>query len=225
MKGKLVLFALVSLFSIFSFAQSSTNVQSPQQAILELQAGNQRFISGKSIYPNQCMERVESLKKSQAPFAAIVTCSDSRVPAELLFDNGFGEIFVIRTAGNSVVDASTQGSVDYAINHLGVKLVVVMGHTNCGAIKAVVSSPVCDGNHSHDENEGELPVLIEKIANCIPQYKGKEESFSEAIEANVAAQTAKIASMPYLQSKVANGELQIVSALYDLKTGKVEFKN
>ena len=225
MKSKLALFVLSLVFGTSAFAQSSTNVQTPQQAIIELQAGNERFISGNSIYPNQCMERVESLKKSQAPFAAIVTCSDSRVPAELLFDNGFGEIFVIRTAGNSVVDASTQGSVDYAINHLGVKLVVVMGHTNCGAIKAVVTSPICDGNHSHDENEGELPVLIEKIANCIPQYKGKEDSFNEAIEANVAAQTAKIAAQPYLQSKVANGELQIVSALYDLKTGKVNFKN
>ena len=168
MKSKLALFALALSFGASVFAQSTSNVQSPKQALMELQAGNERFIAGNSIYPNQCSDRVASLKKIQEPFAAIVACSDSRVPAELLFDSGFGDIFVIRTAGNSVVDASTQGSVDYAVNHLGVKLVVVMGHTNCGAIKAVVSTP-CEHGSTHDEKEGELPVLIEKIANCIPQ--------------------------------------------------------
>ena len=224
MKGKLVLGALALSLGLSAFAQSTTNVQSPKQAIIELQAGNERFIAGNSIYPNQCMNRVESLKKSQAPFAAIVTCSDSRVPAELLFDNGFGDIFVIRTAGNSVVDPSTQGSVDYAVNHLGVKLVVVMGHTNCGAIKAVVSTP-CDHDATPDPNAGELPVLIEKIADCIPQFKGKEESFKEAIDANIVAQTAKISALPHVKAKVKNGELKVVSAIYDLKTGKVEFRN
>ena len=111
MKGKLVLGALALSLGLSAFAQSTTNVQSPKQAIIELQAGNERFIAGNSIYPNQCMNRVERLQKSQAPFAAIVTCSDSRVHAELLFEHGFGDIFVIRTAGIIVLYSFPRGSV------------------------------------------------------------------------------------------------------------------
>lgn len=226
MTFKMAILAAVLTLGATANAQQHENIQTPAQAIEALKEGNTRFITDNRTLPNQCKDHRKSLKKSQAPFAAIVTCSDSRVPAELLFDNGFGDLFVIRTAGNTVVDSSTQGSVDYAVNHLGVKLIVVLGHTNCGAIKAVVTStgndtPKC----AHEASmQGELPTLIGKIADCIPQYKGKSESFDEAIMANVHAQSEKIAALPHVQAQMAEGKLAVVSALYDLKTGKVIFE-
>ncbi len=227
MMKKFAFIALVISFCAITNAQSTAKVETPQQAIEALKAGNARFTTDNRTMPNQNKDHVKSLKSSQEPFAAIVTCSDSRVPAELLFDSGFGDIFVIRTAGNTVVDCSTQGSVDYAVNHLDVKLVVVMGHTNCGAIKAVVTS-TCEGDEPVCEKqaalEGKLPSLVGKIADCIPQFKGKPESFNDAITANVNYQTELIAALPHVKAKIDEGKIAVVNAIYDLKTGKVIFE-
>lgn len=227
MKIKLTLMALALAIGLTTHAQQqSEKIQTPAQAVEALKAGNTRFTTDNRTLPNQCKDHRKSLKKTQEPFAAIVTCSDSRVPAELLFDNGFGDLFVIRTAGNSVVDSSTQGSVDYAVNHLGVKVIVVLGHTNCGAIKAVVTATDDAAPNSEEEAkmQGELPALIGKIADCIPQHKGKPETFDAAILANVNAQAERIAALPHVKAQVAEGKLAVVNALYDLKTGEVTFQ-
>ena len=140
MTFKMAILAAVLTLGATANAQQHENIQTPAQAIEALKEGNTRFITDNRTLPNQCKDHRKSLKKSQAPFAAIVTCSDSRVPAELLFDNGFGDLFVLRTSGKTVVDSSTLGRVDYAGHLLGVKLIVVFSNTNCGTIKSLVTS-------------------------------------------------------------------------------------
>ena len=141
-----LLFSFIILCIAFSVnAQNLKDVQNPKEALEMLKEGNTRFIKENLSSPNRNKERIENLENSQKPYAAIVTCSDSRVPAELIFDCGFGDIFVISTAGNSVVDNSTQRRVASAVNPLDADLLVVIGHTNLGTIKAVVTSadPTC----------------------------------------------------------------------------------
>src|SRR5438067_11616610 len=107
----------------------------PAEAIAKLKEGNARYTSGNLQHPGQTTERRAELAKSQHPFAIIVSCSDSRVPPEIVFDQGLGDLFVVRVAGN-VIDDHSQGSIEYAVDHLAVRLIVVLGHQSCGAVKA-----------------------------------------------------------------------------------------
>lgn len=186
---------------------------SPEEALAELLAGNERYANEQCINPRSDMDRVEETAPHQAPFAAVVGCSDSRVPVELLFDQGIGDIFVIRTAGNNVNSEMVMGSVDYAIEHLGVKVLLVLGHGSCGGVTAAISA----GEHEH----GNIAHLLDTIRNDVRDYIGKAESLDKAILHHTLVQVDRIMAYPHVAEKVENGELLVKPAYYDVNTGKV----
>jgi carbonic anhydrase len=185
----------------------------PKEALAELVAGNERYVNEMSIYPHGDMERVEETAPHQAPFAAVVGCSDSRVPVELLFDRGIGDIFVIRTAGNNVNSEMVMGSVDYAIEHLGVKVLLVLGHGSCGGVTGAIT----EGGHEH----GAIAHLLGTIRSDVSDYVGKAESLDEAIRHHTLVQVERIMAHPHVAEKVKKGEMIVKPAYYDVHTGKV----
>ena len=186
----------------------------------KLEAGNKRFASGKPVHPDETLERIRELKKGQHPFAIVVSCSDSRVPAELVFDQGLGDIFSIRTAGNVMGDYEL-GSIEYAIEHLDCKLVIVMGHKDCGAMKAFIKS------NGHYEQADHIKKIIEYIEN------EKEEKnlaihndlvLDKVIDANIEHGVVFLKTAePILKEFYDNKKVAIVGAVYDIETGKVTF--
>ena len=195
-------------------SQSASVPSTPEEALAELIAGNERYVNEKSIHPHGDMDRVEETAPHQAPFVAVVGCSDSRVPVELLFDQGVGDIFVIRTAGNNVNSEMVMGSVDYAIEHLGVKLLLVLGHGSCGGVTGAISG---------EEEHGNIGHLLSTIRNDVSDYIGKIESLDDAIRHHTQVQVERIIAYPHVAEKIAKGELLVKKAYYDVKTGKVTF--
>ena len=196
-------------------SQSASVPSTPEEALAELIAGNERYVNEECVNPRSDMERVEETAPHQAPFAAVVGCSDSRVPVELLFDQGIGDIFVIRTAGNNVNSEMVMGSVDYAIEHLGVKVLLVLGHGSCGGVTGAISE---DG-HEH----GNIGHLLGTIRNDVSDYVGKVESLDEAIRHHTHVQVERILAYPHVAEKIEKGELLVKAAYYDVNTGKVTY--
>ncbi|PZX94542.1 carbonic anhydrase [Flavobacterium aquariorum] len=215
-KGLLYLIFISALFACNH--TENTNLFPLQK----LEEGNKRFASGKPMHPDETLERIRELKKGQHPFAIVVSCSDSRVPAELVFDQGLGDIFSIRTAGNVIGDYEL-GSLEYAVEHLDCKLIVVMGHKDCGAIKAFISSK---GHYDHADH-------IKKIINYIESENEEKNltsadklSIDKAIDANIAHGVAFLrAAEPILKERFVQKKITIIGALYDIESGKVTFKN
>lgn len=195
--------------------EDTLKVSTPQEAIAKLAAGNERYVNGKSIYPHCDADRVSETAPHQAPYAAIVGCSDSRVPIELVFDQGIGDIFVIRTAGNNVNSEMVMGSVDYAIEHLNVKVLLVLGHGACGGVTGAIS----EGEEGH----GNLGKLLGTIRNDVTEYVGKTDSIDAAIRHHAHVQVERILSYPHVMEKIKDGKLLVKRAYYDVKTGKVTF--
>ena len=195
--------------------EDTLKVSTPQEAIAKLAAGNERYVNGKSIYSHCDADRVSETAPHQAPYAAIVGCSDSRVPIELVFDQGIGDIFVIRTAGNNVNSEMVMGSVDYAIEHLNVKVLLVLGHGACGGVTGAIS----EGEEGH----GNLGKLLGTIRNDVTEYVGKTDSIDAAIRHHAHVQVERILSYPHVMEKIKNGKLLVKRAYYDVKTGKVTF--
>lgn len=193
--------------------QSTSMPSTPKEALAELIAGNGRYVNEKCINPRSDMERVEETAPHQTPFAAVVGCSDSRVPVELLFDQGIGDIFVIRTAGNNVNSEMVMGSVDYAIEHLGVKVLLILGHSSCGGVTGAIS----EGGHEH----GNIAHLLGTIRNDVSNYVGKADSLDEAIRHHTLVQVERIMEYPHVADKEKKGELLVKAAYYDVNTGKV----
>ena len=184
----------------------------PQQAIQRLLDGNARYVSQTKLNPNCSLERIAHTAPHQEPFAAVVGCSDSRVPVELIFDCGIGDIFVIRTAGNNVGNDSVLGSVEYAVDHLGVKVLMVLGHESCGGVTSAISG---DGHH------GAIGNLLHQIQNDIPEFTGKVSSLDEAIRTHTHVQVADLLANPIVAKKVKEGKLSVVAAHYDIDNGTV----
>lgn len=208
--------------SIWLFAgcqQHPVHDESMLTPLQRLVAGNERFASFHPLHPDQTRQKLHDLEKGQHPFAAIVSCSDSRVPPELVFDQGLGDLFVIRTAGNVIGDFEL-GSIEYAVEHLGVQLVVVMGHEECGAIKAFLES-------DEHEVEGHICHIVEAIREeteeqTILATVGKKTD--PAVRANIRHGVTQIArSAPILAEKINNNKLRVVGAIYSIDDGKVEF--
>ncbi len=188
----------------------------PREALAQLMAGNRRFVANDFPPANWIAEKRALLVESQAPFAAILSCADSRVIPEFIFEQGIGQLFVTRVAGNYPDDLVT-GSLEYAIEHLGTRLIVVLGHQNCGAVKAVYSAI---------ETKTPLPKHLSSIegliAPGIESVVHAHGSLDDAIEANVrAAVSALQAAPPVLSKNVSSGHLMIAGAYYQLGTGKV----
>jgi carbonic anhydrase len=183
---------------------------SPRQKLLD---GNQRYVAAKLSHPDQTHARLEELAQGQHPFAVILSCSDSRVPPEIVFDQGLGDLFVIRVAGN-IVDNDALGSIEYAVEHLGVKYIMVLGHERCGAVDATVK-----GGHA----PGHIASLVKAIAPAVNQVKHEPgDLLDNAVRANVAMVVKKLQSTPpILKEEYEKKELVIEGARYDLDDGSV----
>jgi carbonic anhydrase len=199
---------------------------SPQQALLRLRAGNDRFISDtRSLQALASSSRRHELLEAQHPFATILTCSDSRVPVELVFDQGLGDLFVIRVAGN-VVAPSLIGSVEYAAEVLGTQLVIVMGHSRCGAVKATID--VVRGTSAvPTENIGDIVERIRPgIASVLNDASAQDTAdvLDSAIGANVRHSVRGLRTgSPLVQQRISEGRLVVLGATYDIGSGRVSF--
>jgi len=190
----------------------------PEAAIAKLSEGNIQFVTGKSDHPNQKPDRVKLLAGGQHPFAVIVCCSDSRVSPEIAFDQGLGDIFIVRTAGH-VVDSVALGSIEYAVEHLGVGLVVVLGHGKCGAVDATIKG----GKHSPN-----IEALVHAIKPAVDKAKEnkKGDLLEDSVRANVEMTVEKLKTAPpVLAEFFEKGKLKIVGAYYEINAGTVEFIN
>ena len=187
--------------------------QNPQEAIKTLLDGNARYVTQTKANPHCTLERIAQTAPHQEPFAAVVGCSDSRVPVELLFDCGIGDVFVIRTAGNNVGNDNVMGSIEYAVDHLGVKVLMVLGHESCGGVTSAIQG---------GEHHGAVGNLLHHIAGDIPDFAGKLEDLDNAIKTHTNVQVSDIMANPIIAEKVSSGQLEVVAAHYDVDTGKVE---
>ena len=188
------------------------------EALQKLVDGNKRFVSGTLSQKDLGDAKRKELAKGQKPFATVLTCSDSRVPPELLFDQGLGDVFVVRVAGN-VVDPIALGSIEYAAEHLGSPLLLILGHSKCGAVKATLEAK--------GKPEGNIGAIIKKIipaADAVKKKGGTQDEILEtAIKQNIKNVYADIMKnskiVPHL---VEEGKLMIAAGEYDITTGKVE---
>jgi carbonic anhydrase len=192
-----------------------SDIINADEALQRLSEGNKRYVVGKFIRPHQTSVRRAELIEGQHPFAIILSCSDSRIPVEIVFDQGIGDLFVVRVAGN-IADDVALGSIEYAAAHLHVPLVVVMGHGGCGAVAATTSG---------GELEGHLPVIAAAIRPAVDKVKTQQgDLVNNAARANAVMVAEKLkASKPVLSELVRSGKLTIEAAFYDIKSGKVEF--
>lgn len=190
-------------------------------AIQKLEEGNKRFSSGKPVHPDETLERLHELSSGQSPFAIVVSCSDSRVPVELIFDQGLGDIFTIRTAGNVIGDYEL-GSIEYAVEHLDCKLIVVLGHKKCGAVKAFIESK---GKYTHNDHIKKIIEYIEKEKEENSLIQNHQLSMDNAVSANVVHAVNYLKkSEPILKERFNSKKLMIVGAVYDIETGMVDFE-
>lgn len=182
----------------------------------KLIGGNKRFAEGKSIKPRQDSTTIRKLEDGQAPFATVIGCSDSRVPNEMIFDQGLGDLFILRTAGQVSSEAS-YGSIEYATIYLKTKLIVVLGHSECGAVAAAISRP--------ENPPGHIVTLINAIKPAMAKCAHKEgDKVENTVRQNVIEQVNTLRNLEsVLSRKYENGELLIVGAVYNIETGKVEF--
>lgn len=190
--------------------------------VRKLLDGNKRFVDGKdtAAQDQRSAKRRAEIAEKQKPFAAIVTCSDSRVAPELLFDQGLGDLFVIRVAGNVIQGAGAivKGSIEYAVAELGVGLIMVLGHSQCGAVKAALKH--LDDKDKLPGSLNDLVAAIKPVAAKVKDEKG--DRLENAIKANVAVGVERLTGLaPILAPAVKDGKLKIVGATYDLRTGLV----
>lgn len=188
------------------------NDMTPDHALQRLMEGNQRFINGKRQNPHQDRTRLAEVAKTQKPFASILSCADSRVPSEIIFDQGFGDLFICRVAGN-IATPEEIGSLEFGALVLGAKLIMVMGHERCGAVDATIKGA---------QVPGRIASLIDAIKPSLRNLDSqKGDRLENAIKANVLYQIEKLKSSPVLSQLIQEGKLKIVGGYYDLDTGSV----
>jgi carbonic anhydrase len=187
-------------------------------ALRELLEGNARYVAAKLTYRDQTPERRAEVAAAQHPFAVIFGCSDSRVPAEIVFDQGLGDLFVVRVAG-PVLDDAVLGSLEFAALELGVPLILVLGHERCGAVTAALD--VLDKGTTP---RGHISHLVDAITPAVKRVKGRAgDPLDNAVRANVEGIVEKLrTSRQVLAAQVSSGKLRIVGARYDLDSGRVD---
>jgi carbonic anhydrase len=203
----------------WSRPETATAPENAEQALARLREGNQRFVDGRVRHGHEARTWRNALVADQHPFAVVLGCSDSRVPIELIFDQGFGDLFVIRVAGN-VISTNVVGSIAYAVSHLHTRLLVVLGHEGCGAVTAALQAPAA----------GQEPSSIEELVRLIgpglrdldPRLEGAAR-LSAAVQANVRWSMQQLGTIPNGRGILDNGRLTMVGAVYDLATGGVRF--
>ena len=197
---------------------ASTHAEPPDASAWQrLLDGNARFVSGQLQHPHQDGPRRTEVAAGQKPFAVVIGCADSRTSPEILFDQGLGDLFVIRLAGN-IVDDAALGSIEFAVAQLGARLIVVLGHEKCGAVKATVG--VVNGD---PVPAGHIGSIVEAIRPAAQAAKGRDgDPVENAVRENVHEIVARLkVSTPILAPLVKAGELQVVGARYDLDDGKI----
>lgn len=185
---------------VFCFAMK------PAEALKLLIEGNKRYVEDQLTHPNHTSDRRDEVTEGQSPFAIIMGCSDSRVPPEIIFDQGIGDLFIVRVAGN-VVGPVELGSIEYSAKYLGSSLILVMGHESCGAVTAVFKGKTED---------------IEDVANLIKPAIKQAKDVEAAIKDNVRWIVGQLKKNSLIKSLIASGKIDVVGSYYHLGTGKVE---
>jgi carbonic anhydrase len=193
------------------------NISDPELGLAELKQGNARFVEARMMHPDQNPETRLSVSKSQAPFAIVLSCSDSRLPPEVIFDQGLGDLFVVRVAGN-IVDPAGMGSIEYAVGHLGTPLIVVLGHQNCGAVSATLEAL----QPPFEEPHGDVAALITAITPAVGEAeKQPGDLLTNAIKANIDQSRNQILQNKELKPVLDSGKLKVVTGYYSLDDGTV----
>lgn len=203
------------------WASGAESKVTPDEALKLLTEGNQRYVAGKSVHPDVSQERRSlTVKEGQHPFATILSCSDSRAPVEILFDQGIADLFVVRVAGN-VADVDEVGTIEYGVDHLGTPLMVVLGHTQCGAVTAVTNKA---------ELHGKIPQLVDNIQPAVEKARAAAPGASgdvlvaAAIKENVWQSIEDLLkSSEATRERVKAGKLKVIGAMYDLDKGTVQW--
>jgi len=193
---------------------------SAQEALARLVAGNERFVRGEARFPTVQKELLAEMAKGQRPYATILGCSDSRVPPELVFDAGFGELFIVRVAGN-VISAEIMGSLQYAALHLQTPLFVVLGHEGCGAVEAALGVA-----REGDDHPDRIARLLENILPGLEEVDPNlpaDAQLRVGVEANVRWSMRQLLETQEAQARLKEGRVTLVGAVYEIATGRVRF--
>ena len=196
------------------------SVISADEALRRIIEGNQRFLQGRARFPTVCKETLADLARGQQPYATILGCSDSRVPPELIFDADFGELFIIRVAGN-VISPEVMGSMQYAGAHLHTPLFVILGHEGCGAVNAALDSKLDAVEHL-----SRIQILVNNILPGLPDFDLQtplEECLARAVEANVRWSMQQLLDTPEAKRAVEEDRAMLVGAVYEIASGYVRF--
>jgi carbonic anhydrase len=197
-----------------------TATVSIDEALQKLIEGNQRFIAGEARFPTVCKETLADLAIAQHPYATILGCADSRVPPELIFDANFGELFIVRVAGN-VISPEVMGSLQYAGSHLHTPLFVVLGHEGCGAVGAALETMLHDVKH-----RSRIQILVDNILpglEAIDIASSSGDHLAQAVEANVRWSMQQLIDSPEGKAALQEGRAKLVGAVYEIGTGRVRF--
>lgn len=217
--GAAGVFSAVPLAPLWAAGQPAR--PKPEDVLAKLLEGNKRFVAGKLEHPGRAPKEFSALAEGQAPLAVIVGCADSRVAPELVFDLGVGDLFVVRIAGNIVsgTGATVKGSIEFAVAELGARLIMVLGHTACGACKAAITHI-----EAKDKLPGAIGDLIDPIRPVVRMVAGQPgDKLANVIKGNVKEGVKRLEGLdPILSKFVKAGELKIVGGVYELSTGKVE---
>ena len=192
----------------------------PQEALNALKAGNARFYSGTPQRQNLSVNERRAQIIAQTPFAVVLGCADSRVPVEIIFDQGPGDIFGIRVVGN-VVEPSTLGSIEYAVRHLKVHVVVILGHEGCGAVAAAMTE-----KSVRDAEPDNVRFLLDRIVPAVadmPPIRDAKARMREALVANVLHQKHELLQNPVACEAIETGQIEVVGAIYEIGSGAVDF--
>ena len=207
--------ALLILFSParMSIEQNAEEKITADSVLAELKSGNVHHVAHRYQHPHETVDRLRQLVGGQHPHAEILSCSDSRVPPEIVFDQGLGDLFIIRVAGNVATDTEI-GSLEYGAEHLNIPLIVVLGHESCGAVTAAVQG---------DPPEGHIAALMNLIKPAVEKSRGMAgDPVANAVRINVEMVEKQLrSSSPILSELVAHGKLKIVGGVYSLETGSV----
>ena len=208
---------ILTLLTLIGFAtvRMTDEKVTPDAALAELKAGNAHHVQHKYQHPHESVERQRELVKGQQPHAEILSCADSRVPPEIVFDQGLGDLFIVRVAGNVATDTEL-ASLEYGAEHLHIPLLVVMGHEHCGAVTAAVEGGT---------PEGHIGTLVDLLRPAVDQTRTMAgDKVENAVRANVELVVKQLrSSTPILSELVAHNKLKIVGGVYSLDTGKVDW--
>jgi len=196
-----------------------TTSYTADEALARLIEGNERFVRGEARFPTVQKEILAELARGQHPYATLIGCSDSRVPPELIFDAGFGELFIVRVAGN-VISPEVMGTLQYAGLHLRTPLFVVLGHEGCGAVKAALAA------RTGPRDPARIALLLDNILpglRDLPTDLSPADEARAAVEANVRWSLHQLHETPEVEARRAEGSMKLVGAIYELDSGRVRF--